>query len=408
MNTFDLWRSDDGAVNLIDITCGYSGGDEVHVDMHSLSYFPGDSSQLLLGNDGGVYYTANANAADPLDVEWIQLNKTLPTIEFYSGDITANFATDDTPGISAGAQDNGSSLYVWDGDPGPAEWQLRWGGDGMFSQIEPINELRWYQESQNGNIGVTQTGPYGPFVSANGAWSGDRRSFIFPYQLYKYEDPVACPSTGCTHLIAGSYRVWETILGGVGGAGWQINSPDLTKNTLEDRSTINQLAYSFTDPSIAIVGTNDGNVQYGFNLGQGIPNSATWIDVTGGNSVLPNRPILDVVTAPDVPTVGYAAVGGFDQNTPSTPGHVFRVTLEGACDVFTWEDKSGNLPNIPVDSIMVNPNYPEQVFAGTDWGLYYTNNINAANPEWLRFDAGLPHVMIWDMTVDRASTTMGL
>ena len=26
---------------------------------------------------------------------------------------------------------------------------------------------------------------------------------------------------------------------------------------------------------------------------------------------------------------------------------------------------------------MPNPNLPQQVFVGTDWGLYYTDNINA-------------------------------
>ena len=42
-------------------------------------------------------------------------------------------------------------------------------------------------------------------------------------------------------------------------------------------------------------------MQYGFGLGQGIPNSATWVNVTGSNAVLPNRPILDVATDPVEP-----------------------------------------------------------------------------------------------------------
>ena len=70
-------------------------------------------------------------------------------------------------------------------------------------------------------------------------------------------------------------------------------------------------------------------------------------------------------------------MGGFDQNTPSTPGHVFQVTCTANCASFTWANKSGNLPNIPVDSIIANPHFPQQVFAGTDWGLYYTNDITA-------------------------------
>lgn len=127
----------------------------------------------------------------------------------------------------------------------------------------------------------------------------------------------------------------------------------------------------------------------GFNLGQGTANTATWVDVTGGNTVLPNRPILDVALDPVNPLIGYAAVGGFDQNTPTTPGSVFMVTCTTSCAGFTW-NKSGNLPNIPADSIIANPNFPQKVFAGTDWGLYYTNDITEATPVWYRFQAACP------------------
>jgi hypothetical protein len=58
-----------------------------------------------------------------------------------------------------------------------------------------------------------------------------------------------------------------------------------------------------------------------------------------------------------------------------------------------------------VDSIIVNPNIPSQVFAGMDWGLYYTDNINANPPVWQRFE-GLPHVMIWSLSIDRGFTTL--
>jgi hypothetical protein len=84
------------------------------------------------------------------------------------------------------------------------------------------------------------------------------------------------------------------------------------------------------------------------------------------------------------------------------------VTCDATCSSFTWENKSGNLPNIPVDSIIANNRFPQQVFAGTDWGLYFTNDITADEPEWFRFQAGLPNVMIWDMAIDADATTLAL
>jgi hypothetical protein len=157
-----------------------------------------------------------------------------------------------------------------------------------------------------------------------------------------------------------------------------------------------------------MVGTNDGNVQVGTGLGAG--GLAIWTDVTGSNSVLPNRPILDVAFDPTTTTspIAYAAVGGFNPNTPGTPGHVFRLECALECTSFTWSNKTGNLPDIPVDSIIANPKFPQQVFAGTDWGLYYTNDITAASPTWYRFDNGLPHAMIWDMQIDRGNTTLSV
>ena len=85
------------------------------------------------------------------------------------------------------------------------------------------------------------------------------------------------------------------------------------------------------------------------------------MNVTGGNTVLPNRPVLGIALDPSAPTAslatGYAAVGGFNANTPTTPGHVFQVTCTANCATFTWANKSGNLPDIPVDSIIVNPRH---------------------------------------------------
>lgn len=405
LSQIHLSRSTNGGDTFIQQTC--TGG-TVHVDHHARTYVGGSSDVLLIGSDGGVYLSTNASAATP---SYTSINDSLSTIEFYGGDLTGNFAYDDTPGIVAGAQDNGSSVFVWNNtNPGPAEWILRLGADGMYARIEPVLEQRWYMEIQNGSIRVSQTGPFGSLTTITGGWvsQGDRFSFVFPYEIYRYD----CPATGCEQLIGGSHRVWESISGGIPGSSWYINSPDLTKGTLADRSHINQLAFAVTDNTMAIVGTNDGNVQFGFGLGTGVQNSATWVNVTGGNAVLPNRPILDVASDPSNALRAYAAVGGFSQNTPAQPGHVYQVTCTANCASFTWLDKSGNLPNVPVDSIIVNPNFPQQVFAGTDWGLYYTDDVNAASPVWYKFTAGLPSVMIWDMSIDydgnQNATTLAL
>jgi hypothetical protein len=542
VSTYDVWLATRTGTTFYDVTCGYSNVSPkpVHVDQHALAFLPGSSSMLLLGNDGGVHGTLNANAAVPATTRptWFNMDTGFNTIEFYSGDISGNFATSSNPSANGGAQDNGPSSVLFNGSPtGPMPWQMGLGGDGFFARIDPVGQgptsaagtitlttggavagetfviggqtftwqtgvragtgqvqiststttggnnivaavnadlagtvtsvrsgatvivtaatpgaagnaivfteastnmtvngsgtlgattiggipnLRYWQGNNSGGVSrciANCTSPGASWTSRRGNWTSDQQSFILPFEIFHGDtsnpaNDCGAPgaTTGCGHLIAGTVRVWETLTGATGTNTWYVNSPaNLTKATLGNRSFINQLAFEPKDQNTVIVGTNDGAVQIGRGLGTG-SNQSTWVDVTGGNTVLPNRPVLDVAFDPTTTTapIAYAAVGGFNENTPSQPGHVLRVVCTVNCASFTWTDKSGNLPNIPVDSIIANPNFPMQVFAGTDFGLYYTDDITAVSPVWTRFNAGLPNVMIWDMQIDRGNTTLSL
>jgi Domain of unknown function (DUF4214) len=438
VDTFDTWLASRIGLTFYNLTCGYNGASAanhvVHVDHHALAFVPGSSSILLEGSDGGIFGSNNADTAvaGVLRNTWFNMYTGLNTIEFYSGDISGNFATSASPQAVGGAQDNGPSSVTFSGSPtGPVQWQMGLGGDGFYARIDPVgtgSSLRFWEGNNSGGVSrcvSNCTASGASWTSSRGSWTGDTQSFILPYDIFHGGIPggddcaAAGVPGGCGHLIAGTTRVWETISGGnssVPTSAWYVtNNPttqNMTKQTLGNRSFINQVKYSPKFQSVAIVGTNDANVWIGFNLGTGAASQANWVNVTGGNTVLPNRPVLGIALSPGVAAanvpVGYAAVGGFDQNTPTTPGHVFRVSCTANCGSSTWENKSGNLPNIPVDSIIVNPNLPQQVFAGTDFGLYFTNDITAASPVWSRFNSGLPNVMIWDMQIDRGATALSL
>lgn len=433
MSAFDVYRSTNGGANYADITCGWttkpSGTlDHVHVDHHARAFMPNNPEAMLVGSDGGVFYTENASATFP---SFRNLNSTFNTIEFYYGDISANFATAAAPKAAGGAQDNGCSIATFGSAPGPLQWNSTCGGDGTTAKNEPVLGQVWFNSSQNGALARSTNGGNSSYSSAaaTGTWGGDVLSFIMPYDIYKWGN-TSVPGSGCTttlgcnRMIAGTNRLWEhmTITQSASLAStWRARTLNLTKNNLTvpsgNRSYLNAVNYSFTDPTIAASGSNDGNVNIIFGLGiaQGTANCTTSapagcanaVDVTGGNAVLPNRPIFDVSFDIRSPLVAYAAVGGFDGNTPAQPGHVFRVTCTANCATYTWENKTGNLPDIPVGAIMINPNLPGQVFAGTDWGLYYTDNIDVADPEWFRFE-NFPHVMVWDLVIDRGYTTLAV
>jgi hypothetical protein len=433
-DTFEVWLVSRTGTTWYDTTCGYTGVSPkpVHVDQHALAFLPGSSDILVAGNDGGMHGTTNASAAvlNTTRPTWFNMDTGLNAIEFYSGDISGSFATSATPSAVGGAQDNGPSSVTFAGTPtGPVQWQMGLGGDGFSGQIDPVGtgtSLRYWEGNNSGGLSrciSNCTAGGATWTSKRGAWTGDTQSFVLPINLFRGgisggdDCPPAGTSGGCGHLVAGTTRVWETITGNAASTvTWYVtNNPttqNMTKQALGNRSYINQVKYSPKFQSVAIVGTNDGNVQIGFNLGTGTQAQATWVDVTGANVILPNRPILGIALDPSVlganVPVGYAAVGGFNANTPTTPGHLFQVACATSCGSFTWLDKTGNLPDIPVDSVIVNPNFPQQVFAGTDWGLYYTDDITAAAPVWARFENGLPHAMVWDMQIDRGATTLSV
>jgi hypothetical protein len=372
-----------------------------------------------------MFSSSNANTANsPTRNTWVNMDGGLNTIEFYNGDISANFANDPAPKAGGGAQDNMDSFVTFSSTPtGPVQWQGNIGGDGFFVRID--GKGGFFYASNNGgalhrctancsNTGVVFGGELRNSTMAN----SDRQSFVEPFDLFRGNPGgsgnAECGAR-CNHVIVGSFRVWEhTTIDTGNSTGWTARTTDLTKNTLGNRSFINNLHYSPANQTLAIVATNDGNVQTLYGLGGASGVLATAVNLTAGNATLPNRPILDVAFDPKSdntvanPMIGYAAVGGFNANTPATPGHVFRVVCNTNCSSFTWTDKTSNLPDIPVDSIIVNPNFPQQVFAGTDIGLYYTDDITAVTPVWNRFQAGVPNVMIWSMSIDRGNTTLSL
>src|SRR5437762_1022255 len=267
-DTFDVWFATRTGTVWNDITCGYSGGNPrpVHVDQHALAFVSGSSSILVLGNDGGVHGTTNADtASQTMDPTWFNMDTGINTIEFYSGDISGNFANAASPQANGGAQDNGSSSVTFAGAPtGPVLWQLGVGGDGFYSRIDPVgtgSSLRFWQGGNSGGLHrcvsncTNQNAPWSGIVSNN--WFGDTQSFVLPYDLFHGGipggddcDPAGVPG-GCGHLVAGTTRVWETIHGGnssFSSADWYVtNNPatqNMTKQTLGNRALINQVKYS--------------------------------------------------------------------------------------------------------------------------------------------------------------------
>jgi hypothetical protein len=234
----------------------------------------------------------------------------------------------------------------------------------MFARIEPKAGQRWYQESQNGDLRVSTTGPFGGLVGASGGWGGDTLSFVFPYEIDRYN----CPGATCDHMIAGSNRCGRRCWAPIPASSWAAISPNLTKQTLGNRSFINQLAFAPSNTAVALVGTNDGNVQYGFGLNTS-PTTAVW----GERDGVQHRAAQPAHPGRDRPSHGpHHRLRGRGRVRPEHPGYPWpRLSggLHGQLRVLHLDQQERQPAQHPGGLHHRQPALPAQVFAGTDWGL---------------------------------------
>ena len=419
-----------GVTSITDLANVYAtsctGYGSLHPDQHAAAMRPDGS--FLIGNDGGMYLASGSTGG------FTQLNTGLSITQFYAGQLDDNFATSANQFAFGGAQDNGSEGRS--AASSALKWEARGnGGDGFFAAFDPLGGTitagNWYTEYTYGDLSCSTTGADGPYGSCVGAWYSqlgqqvDRADWSSPFVL----DQLHCTAASCRNIALGTYRLWVSGTGGTARSAWSAVSADLTRgNVTTDiaANTIIDVRLAPSNPKTVAVGTDDGYVQWSNSVFSGTsctqaaantsmfsctPNTAaTWVNLANGNTVLPNRAIQGVGFDPTNDQVVYAAVGGFDENTPTTTGHAFQATCSANCGTasnWNWVNKTANLPNVPAHSVIVNPNNRKQVFLGTALGFYYTNDIDASPVTWVRYQNNLPNTIIQYLTVDRGATTLG-
>lgn len=396
--------------NVYSTSCASYG--KVHPDQHAFAFVPGTGgTTFVLGNDGGVYY----NNASGATANWKQLNDTINTTQFYAGQIGRDFANAAGPQWWAGGmQDNGNA--TWDSSkPNLTATGRSVGGDGFFMSFDPLAGTEtggwWFSEYTYGSMYCSRnSGANGPFSSSCGPNQTGTADWSAPFLM----DTLHCTASLCRNMVFGEDYVHAAGAFTATKPTWRRVSGSLKRSGSTTDSIIT-LNLAPNNPKAAAAGTAEGkmwwseNIYSGTNCTQAAANtasfscspltSATWRDVDSTNAVLPNRAILGVAFDPTDHTRVYAAVGGFNTNTPTTPGHLFEFKWSGSA--WTRTNRTGNLPDVPAASVAVNPHNRKQVFVGTYFGFYYTDDVDAATPVWTRYQWGLPNTVIQYLTVDR-------
>ena len=88
------------------------------------------------------------------------------------------------------------------------------------------------------------------------------------------------------------------------------------------------------------------------------------------------------------------------QTTPGKWGHVYKTTDGGG----SFADISQGLPDVPVNSIVLDASYPDTLYAGTDVGPYVT--YNGGGTWQFMGGTGFPIVGIWQLDLDPSHGTI--
>ena len=329
----------------------------VHVDQHTMWINPANPQEILLGNDGGLYYTSDGgNTYSKWD--------NLPITQFYTCEIDFQ----EPARRYGGTQDNGTNRTL---TGSTSDWARIYGGDGFRVRVDPTNNDIVYATSQYGGFGKSTNGGDNFIFSTDGL-GGTRRNWYTPYEL----DP-----SNTSRLYLGTERVMRSEGDPVQ---WTPISPDLTNGNGGTNGlvygTITSLSISELDNQVIWVGTDDGNVWVTLNGG------TNWNSISTG---LPQRWVTSITADPDNPASAYLTFSGFRYG--SNMSHIYKTDDYGA----NWQDINGNLPDIPVNDLAINPDNGT-LFLATDIGVYYSENTGAT---WQLLGTGMPLAIVTDLSL---------
>lgn len=332
----------------------------VHVDQHAMAFNASTGGEVLLGNDGGLYYSDDDGASSTKDI-------TLPITQLYR--LYVDPQNEDK--VYAGAQDN-STMRTTSG--GLSDWNIINGGDGFQPLVDATNTDVIYALSQRGNF-VKSTNNAASFSGAtNGIAGGDRKN---------WDTPVTFDPTNAQTLYYGANRLYKTT---DAAGSWTAISPDLTNGSGGGNNvygTITTIDVSPLDSNLIYVGTDDGNVWVTENGG------SDWTNISIG---IPNRWVTKVLADRNNVNRVFVTLSGYRYGEDN--GNVYRSSNRGQ----VWAPIGQSLPDIPVNDIVKDAS--DKVYLATDVGVFGAAT-EAYN--WEVIDGNLPSVVVNDMHIHEPS-----
>ncbi|HXA09720.1 MAG TPA: hypothetical protein VNW28_07035 [Chthoniobacterales bacterium] len=341
----------------------FTGEFSPHADDHAMVWDLKVPGRVYLGNDGGTY-RSDVNGSND---QWT-FAVSQPFTQFYSVDVSEQ----DSTRLVGGAQDNGVNRS-YDGTP----WNTYIGGDGEEALIDPSDQNMVYGCSQYGDC-LRSTNGGDSSTDFTSATVSSRRNWLTPLQ-FDPANPAVLYYAGNQVNRSSDHAVH-----------WSVISPDLTGGPGRDPNypfgTVTTVAGAKTDSNRVLAGTDDGRLWFTTNLG------TNWTQVT--DSDVPGTWVTRVMVDPVNAQVAYATFSGFRS------GVELPYVLKTADGGTTWSSIVGNLPQAPVNDIVV---VGSTLYVASDVGVYSSAN---GGRKWRAAATGLPNVPVTDLEYRAASNAL--
>jgi hypothetical protein len=396
---------------------------------HALAWNAADPLEVFAGNDSGLWRSVDAIdetgavCASTDSSHFQNLNGGIGSLAEVMSESQSN-ATPFTMMTGLGANGTAgvkSTAVVTD-------WPEILGGDGGPVAIDYGNNSVWYANNGAGvsihvcsQAAACTPAAFGTNPIVNNADTGnDGLAMTTPA-------PFLVDPLDRTKLLIGTCRLWRGPANGIGWTATNAISPILDGNSSNSACNGDPLIRSMasgpsTSGSEAIYAGMYGSLDGGATLAGHVfgatftPGSATapvWQDLT-----------LNPVTNDSLPMNYYGLdISSIFVDPHDATGNTVYVTVEGFSNAFDgvrvlyqstdggahWLNLTSNLPAVPANSVVVDPEDANTVYLATDVGVFSTRQVAGCSTDgedcWTTFGAGLPEAPVTQLLAAPASST---
>jgi hypothetical protein len=299
---------------------------------------------LYSANDGGIYRSTNFGNT------WASISNGLNITQFYRIGVSQR---DVSLVFVAGAQDNGTKMLKFN------QWNKIGGSDGMECIIDPLESSRIYISYYEGTFlrSINSGNSFGVMLTKG--LTNENAAWTTPLILNPQR-----PAT----LYAGYNNVWVSRNYGASGSWSRLST------------------FNSPMPLIALAcAPSDTNVIYAASINRiyaTYDNGKSWTTIYNSNTG------ITYIWADEIDSKRlWVSKSGFDENDKV-------VELFDGVEI----NMTGNLPNVPVNCIIKQPESPDRLYVGTDIGVFYTD---FGSSHWQRLGSGLPNVIVYELEIHK-------